>query len=470
MKIRSLMLALLSCVTAALASMPEGRAQTIDVTPAQARVIAKEAYLYGYPMVDNYRIQYSYFVDAKNPEYKAPYNQLFNIPRVFTPDDKAIQTPNSDTPYSWIGLDLRTEPIVFTVPKIEKDRYWSLQLIDLYTQNFAYLGTRTTGNQGGSYMIVGPGWKGTKPKGIDKVIHCETSLASAQFRTQLFNPDDLDNVKRIQNQYLVQPLSAFLKKPAPAPARPIDFMMPLSAEMQKTSLDFFRELNFLLQFAPVEPSERAVRARFAKIGVAANKPFDPDHLKPEIKEALQLGMTDAWADFAALQKRVASGEITSGDLFGTRSFLKNNYLYRMTGAVLGIYGNSREEALYPAYYVDSTGQKLDGVHRYTLHFAPGQLPPVNAFWSITLYEQPSSLLVANPINRYLLNSTMLSQFKRDPDGGLTLLVQNESPGKDQESNWLPAPKGPFSLIMRLYLPKPEALQGKWKAPPLVQAN
>ena len=184
------------------------------------------------------------------PEFKAPYNHLFNIPRVFTPEDKAIQTPNSDTPYSWIGLDLRSEPIVFTVPPIEKDRYWSLQLIDLYTHNFDYLGTRTTGNGGGSFMIAGPGWKGEKPKGITKVIRCETSIASAQFRTQLFNPADLENVKHIQNQYIVRPLSALLGKPAAKPAPPIDFITPLSAEAQRTSLDFYRQLNFLLQFAP----------------------------------------------------------------------------------------------------------------------------------------------------------------------------------------------------------------------------
>jgi hypothetical protein len=446
-------------------------ARAASVSPAEARAIAREAYIYGYPMVDNYRIQYSYFVDTKNPEYKAPYNQLFNIPRVFTPEDKAIQTPNSDTPYSWIGLDLRTEPIVFTVPPIEQKRYWSLQLIDLYTFNFDYLGTRTTGNSGGSFMVAGPDWKGEKPKGITKVIRSETSIASAQFRTQLFNPGDLDNVIRIQKQYIVQPLSAFLGKTAPKSARPIDFMKPLSSEMQKTSLDFYRELNFLLQFAqPPHRSETALMARFARIGVGAGRSFDPDGLSPEIRRAIQDGMADGWSQFAAVKQRVEKGEVTSGDLLGTRAHLKNNYAYRMTGAVLGIYGNSKEEAMYPAYYVDGTGQKLDGTKRYTLRFPPGQLPPVNAFWSMTMYDQPASLLVANPIDRYLLNSTMLPQFKRDVDGGLTLLIQNESPGKDKEANWLPAPKGPFSVIMRLYLPKQEALEGKWTAPPLKRVD
>jgi hypothetical protein len=461
---------LLVCTAAMLVVQPAMAAQTAAVSPAEARAIAKEAYVYGYPMVDNYRIQYAYFVDTKNPEFKAPYNQLFNIPRVFTPEDKAIQTPNSDTPYSWIGLDLRSEPIVFTVPPIEKGRYWSLQLIDLYTHNFDYLGTRTTGNGGGSFMIAGPGWKGDKPKGITKVIRSETSIASAQFRTQLFNPADLDNVKRVQNQYIVRPLSAFLGKAAPKPAPPIDFIEPLSAEAQRTSLDFYSQLNFLLQFAPAAPSEKALMARFAKLGVGAGKTFDAKTLSPEMKKAIEQGMADAWADFNGVVSQVNTGQLASGDLFGTRAYLKNNYLYRMAGAALGIYGNSKEEAMYPAYYVDANGQKLDGAQRYSLRFAPGQLPPVNAFWSMTMYEQPSSLLVANPLNRYLLNSTMLPTFKRDADGGLTLLIQNESPGKDAEANWLPAPKGPFSVIMRLYLPKSEALEGRWKAPAVKPAG
>lgn len=226
------------------------------LTPAEARVIAREAYVYGFPLVDNMRIQFSYFTDKKDPDYKAPYNTLFNIPRVFTPDDKAIQTANSDTPYSWIGLDLRAEPIVFIVPPIAKERYWSLQLIDLYTHNFDYLGSRTTGNDGGSYLIAGPKWSGEKPKGITKVIRCETEIASAQFRTQLFNPADLDNVKKIQAQYIVKPLSAFLNQPAPEAAPSIDFPQPLTPVTQKTSLEFFTLLNFYCSSArPIHPKK-----------------------------------------------------------------------------------------------------------------------------------------------------------------------------------------------------------------------
>jgi hypothetical protein len=206
--------------------------------------------------------------------------------------------------------------------------------------------------------------------------------------------------------------------------------------------------------------------RLAKIGIGARNTFDAANLSPELKTAIEQGMADAWADHSNLQKRIDAKEVTSGDAFGTREFLKNNYLYRMAGAVFGIYANSKQEAMYPVYSVDASGQKLEGANRYSMRFAPSQLPPVNAFWSLTMYELPSSLLCANPLNRYLLNSPMLPQFKRDADGGLTLWVQNDSPGKDKEANWLPAPKGSFLMVMRLYWPKDEALQGKWTAPPL----
>jgi hypothetical protein len=456
---------LVGSLLVACVAVPPAHAQAV-VSPAEARAIAEEAYIYGFPMVDNYRIQHAYFVDRENPEFKAPWNDIRNIPRVYTPEDKAIQTPNSDTPYSMIGMDIRAEPIVLTVPPIEKERYFSIQLIDLYTFNFGYIGSRATGNDGGSFLIAGPGWKGETPKGVKKVIRSETELLLAAYRTQLFNPGDLDNVKKVQAGYKAQPLSAFLGEPAPKPAPAIDFIKPLTPDAQKTSPEFFNILNFVLQFCPTDPSETELMERFAKIGVGAGKTFDAGKLSPEAKTAIEQGVADAWTDLAKLQKRVDAKEVTSGDMFGTREYLKNNYLYRMAAAVMGIYGNSKQEAMYPVYGVDSDGHKLDGANRYTLRFAPGQLPPVNAFWSLTMYELPSSLLVANPLNRYLLNAPMLPQFKRDADGGITLFVQNESPGTDKEANWLPAPKGPFIAFMRLYWPKPEALDGTWKQPPM----
>jgi hypothetical protein len=395
-------------------------ARAADITPAEARAIAKEAYIYGFPLVDSYRIQNSYFVDKQNPEFKAPWNQIHNTPRVYTPADTAIQTPNSDTPYSMIGMDLRAEPIVLTVPAIEKQRYYSIQLIDAYTFNFDYIGSRATGNDAGSFLIAGPNWKGETPKGVKKVLRSETEFVLGFYRTQLFNPDDIDNVKKVQAGYKAQPLSAFLGTAAPKAAPVIDFIKPLSPAEEKTSLEFFNILNFVLGYCPTDPTEVALMARFAKIGVGGGKTMDVSKLSPEMKKAIEEGVADAWAAFGGLEKEVAAGKVTSGDVFGTRAYLKNNYLYRMGAAVMGIYGNSKQEAMYPVYVVDEAKQKLNGANRYTLRFAPGQLPPVHAFWSLTMYELPKSLLVANPINRYLINSPMLPQLKKDADGGLTL--------------------------------------------------
>ena len=460
---RIVSIALTLAMSMGIASMAQ--AET-EVTPAQARAIAKEAYIYANPVVDSYRVIHGYFLDPEDPEFKAPLNEIKNISRVYTHEDKAVQTPNSDTPYSWLGLDLRSEPIVLSVPEIEKDRYFSIQLIDLYTHNFAYIGSRTTGNEGGHFLIAGPGWKGEIPETITTVFRPETELMLAVYRTQLFNPDDLEKVKAIQAGYKVQPLSAFLGKPAPEAAPPIDFIEPVSQEKLRESPTVFEQLNFVLHFCPTHPSEEELMKRFAKLKIGASMVFDWDSFSPKIQAAIGEGIGDAWAEFGELKKKADAGEIGSGDAFGTREHLENNYLYRMAAAVLGIWGNSEEEAIYPSYYVDADGEKLDGANRYTLRFAPDQLPPVEAFWSLTLYELPASLLAENPLDRYLLNSPMLDDFVRDDDGGITLYLQHESPDKDKEPNWLPAPAGPFSAILRLYWPKEKALDGTWKLPPL----
>jgi hypothetical protein len=202
-----------------LYAAPRSAAQEGELmTPNEAGTIAKEAYIYGYPLVDNYRINYSYFVDAKSPEFKAPWNVIDSAARVFRPDDKAIQTPNSDTPYSMLGMDLRAEPLVLTTPPIEKGRYFSVQLIDAYTHNFDYIGSRTTGNGGGHYMVAGPNWKGETPRGAAQVFRSETELAFAFYRTQLFSPPDLERVKTLQAGYRVQPLSTFLGASPPPSA------------------------------------------------------------------------------------------------------------------------------------------------------------------------------------------------------------------------------------------------------------
>ena len=441
------------------------------VTPEQARAIAKDAYIYGYPMVDSYRIQNAYFINPNSPEYKGSWNTVHSVARVFTPADTTIQTPNSDTPYSMLGADLRTEPLVLSVPPMEKDRYYSLQFIDGYTYNFAYVGSRTTGNGGGTYLLAGPGWKGEKPDGVNEVIKADTDFALVAYRTQLFGPDDLANVEKIQAGYKAEPLSKFVGKPALTRAPAIYWPTPLSANDEKTSLRFFDLLDFQLGYAPVMESEKDIRARFASVGLNGQGTFNSDKLSPEMAAAFKAGMADAWAEFNAFKKdKVDTGEVKSGQLFGTREELNGNYLYRMAGAVIGIYANSNAEAMYPVLSTDSDGQPLSGANTYTLTFPDGKLPPANAFWSVTMYKMPESLLVDNPINRYVINSPMLPNLVRNPDGGITLYVQNESPGADKEANWLPAPDGPFTVFMRIYWPKPEALDGTWQPPKLVKTS
>lgn len=454
--------ALLGGMLPALAS-----AQESTMSADEMRLIARDAYIYGYPVLDHYRIQHSYFVDRDHAEYKGPWNQVHNTARVYTPEDRALQSPNSDTPYSFIGADLRAEPLVITMPPVEVGRYYSAQFVDAYTHNFAFVGSRTTGNGGGHFLLAGPRWQGETPQGITAVIRSETELAYVMLRTQLVGPQDMNNVRRVQAGYRAQTLSAFMGRPTPPAAPVIDFPPPLTASEMRKPGEFFKQLNLLLQFAPLHPSEQALRQRLARLGIGPGQHFDAQGLAPEQRSAIEVGIADAWQMLTGLDRQLAAGEITSGDLFGSRERLQNNYLYRMRGAIGGIYGMDREEALYPVYYTDATGRKLDGSqHRYALRFPPGQLPPARAFWSLTLYELPSRTLSRNPINRYLINSPMLGDLQRDADGGITLYVQHDSPGKDKEPNWLPAPAGAFFVALRLYWPESEALSGQWKRPAL----
>jgi hypothetical protein len=450
-------------VTAAVFGLVAGASPLLaaDLDRKEATEIARDAYVYGVPMVSDYATIYAFSINAKSPEYKGPFNTVLNIARVFTPKDKGFVTPNSDTPYTFMGLDLRAEPMVITVPKIEKDRYFVFQLMDLYTFNFAYIGTRATGNDGGTYLIAGPGWKGEPPKGISKVIRSETDFVNVVGRTQLFNPDDLDNVKKIQAGYKLQSLSAFEgKQPLPEPKT--DWIRPIAPAEQKTNPEFYDVLSFLLQFTPIHPSETELRARFEKLGLQPGRKFDVAGLSPDMKTALVEGMKQGQKQIDD-RRAIAKGD--SANFFGTREFLKNDFVARAAGTQVGIGANSKEEALYPIYEKDAAGNALDGTKgRYTLHFKGGDFPPVDAFWSLTMYDLPAQLLVENPIDRYLINSPMLPNLKTDKDGGLTIYIQHDNPGKDKEANWLPAPAGPFMMAMRYYLPKQELLSGAWKSP------
>jgi hypothetical protein len=296
----------------------------------------------------------------------------------------------------------------------------------------------------------------------------ETEFINVVGRTQLFNAGDLENVKEIQAKYRAETLSAFLGRAAAHEAPEVHWIPPVPPDQIKTSLQFFNVMNLLLEFCPSRPSERELRARFSRIGIGPGKTIDVAALSAEMKAALEGGMADGQKEIDA-RREASQGDISN--FFGTRTFLNNDYVARATGAQMGIGANSKEEALYPLYEKDSSGEPLDGSEgSYTLHFGVGEFPPVNAFWSLTMYGLPDQLLVKNSINRYLINSPMLPGLKLDEDGGLTIYIQADSPGEDKEANWLPAPKAPFMLAMRYYLPKPELISGEWKSPAVVRAN
>jgi hypothetical protein len=436
----------------------------------KAKDIAEAGFIYGLPIVMNYGVMYDYAVDRSSGQFKAPFNQIANSASVFTSKDTAIPTPNSDTPYSIVWMDLRAEPMVLSVPAVDPKRYYSVQLCDGNTYNYGYIGSRATGSDAGSYMVVGPGWNGATPSGIKKIFWSSTQFSAAIFRTQLFNPDDIDNVKNVQAGYTAKALSSYLNQPPPAPAPTIEFPK-IDKELVKTN--FFDYLDFALQFAPAAANETEIRNQLARIGVGPGRTFSFKELSLEDKAEVALGMLEGQrkVDEAAANAGKGINGWRVSSLFGDSAFFDGDWLKRAAGAKAGIYGNDAVEATYPGTRTDSDGQTLDGgQHNYTLTFEPGQEPPINAFWSLTMYDGKTQLLIENPINRYLINSPMLPALKTDTDGSLTIYIQNKSPGADKEANWLPAPNGPIYLVMRLYWPKtrpPSILpvgQGTWQPP------
>ncbi len=439
----------------------------------EAKDIAEDGFIYGLPLVMNYAIMYEYAVDRNSGQFKAPFNQIKNEPNVYTYKDTAIVTPNSDTPYSFIWMDLRAEPVVLSVPAIDPKRYYSVMLCDGNTYNYGYIGTRATGSDAGDYMVVGPGWQGDTPAGIKQVFRSSTEFSLAGYRTQLFGPDDLDNVKKVQAGYKVQMLSAYLKQTPPPGASTVDFPK-IDKDLVKTN--FFDYLDFALQFAPAQSNEKEIRAKLARIGVGPGKTFNFRDLPVKHKLEMGLGMKSGQRK---VDKAVAdAGKAINGwrvsGLPGDSAHYNGNWLKRAVAAQAGIYGNDPAEATYPYTRVDSNGRTLDGSkHNYTITFPAEQLPPVNSFWSVTMYDGKSQLLIKNPINRYLINSPMLPGMKKNEDGSLTLYIQKDSPGPDKETNWLPAPDDTIYLVMRLYWPKTEAPsilpagKGTWQPPAVV---
>ena len=423
----------------------------------------------------NYGVMYEFVVDKTSGQYKAPLNTLDNTARVFTYKDTAIVTPNSDTPYSMLWLDLRAEPMVISVPAVDPKRYYSVQLVDGNAYNYGYVGSRATGSEAGDYMVVGPDWNGATPPGVKKAFRSSTQFGLTIFRTQLFAPDDIVNVEKVQAGYKARPLSAYIGQPAPNPAATIDFP---KIDKERVKTDFFDYLDFALQFAPPQPNEADIRAKLAKIGVGPGKTFNFRDLsfedKLEVVIGMKLGQRKVEDAAKGLGKQINGWHISSA--FGDSAFYNGDWLLRAAAAQAGIYGNDAIEAAYPMTRDDIDGKPIDCTQtRYTLTFPAGELPPVNAFWSVTMYDGKTQLLIKNPIDRYLINSPMLPAMKKNADGSVTIYIQHASPGADKEANWLPAPAGPVYLAMRLYWPKvqpPSILppgEGTWKPPGVVKA-
>lgn len=419
---------------------------------AEVRAIAKDAFVYAYPMLYNYKTMYEQTQEQFSPAYIGGFGRFRHYTKTYTPADTDIVTPNNDTPYSWAWLDLRREPWVLSVPALAKERYNVFQWFDLYTHNFAYVGVRTTGYEAGNYLFAGPDWDGDVPEGITEVFHSESDIIGTLTRTDTNGP-----VIDLQRGYVLRPLSEFAGVCPPAPAAGIHW--PMWNEKRALSADFIAYLNFMLQFTKPHPSEKELLARFATIGIAPGKAFTRADLPKETLAAIEQGAADG---LKYLQEEATKLKGSSG-LFGTREFLKNDYTKRALGAYVGIYGNSLEEAYYSSFNGSSDGQPLDGSKKYEIRFGKDHMPPVKFFWSITMYKLPERLLVENEIDRYSIGDRTEGLVKGD-DGSLTIYVQADAPEGDKKANWLPAPKGQFNLIGRFYGPDPSLIDGTYTMP------
>ena len=437
--------------------MPFASAQA-KVTLDEAKAIAKEAYIFNFPLVMMYRTMYLQAIDPKSKSYSGGFGHWLHL-GTSSPKDTDIVSPNNDSPYSYSWVDTRAEPWVLSMPKIEKNRFYTSQWDDLWGFVIGNAGSVEEGNDGVNVLLASPTWKGERPEGITKVIQGDSSFLGSLTRTQLIEPKDFPNVVKIQHQYQLQPLSAFLGQPAPAPAPKVDWK-PWKEGLENTP-EFWDYANFLLQFTTPNPQDKPVLDRMAKIGLGVEV-----ELTDKIKVAMEQGMADAHADL-----KKASLHITDPSLFfRSRKDLNKDYFNRALGVLVGIFGNVKEVSVYFATAKDDKGELFDGSkHNYEMTFAGDKLPPAKNFWSMTMYKLPQRWLVDNPINRYSIGSATPG-LKSAPDGSITLYIQAQSPGKDKESNWLPAPEGPFWPIMRTYGPGKAILNKTWKLPVIKRVN
>jgi hypothetical protein len=456
------------CITALVLAGCAG-SQNGSTTPEEIQTITEEAYIFSFPILDSYKMLFAMALYPESGGYEAPLNVMTHKSELLGPDYTLIVRPNNDTLYSAAWLDLRAEPMVLSVPAVPLDRYYSFQLIDLYTHNFAYVGSRATGPEAGNYLITGPGWLGESPEGITAVIPCETTFAFALARTAVFGPEDTPNVAAIQEQYAVEPLSEFAGTPPP-PAAAAPQLPPYNPE-QARSAGFVALINAILPYLGQHPSEAELWRRFAKIGIGAD--FDLESLEPEIRTAMDAGVAAALEQIETEGANLGSrqhGWMLTEASFGTREAMQGRYLRRAGAAAFGLWGNDLEEAFYPEASIDADGEALDATrHDYVVHFAADELPPVKSFWSLSMYNLPLMHFIHNPIDRYTLGDRTQGVVY-GKDGSLTVYLQHESPGEDRETNWLPAPDGPFSLQMRCYWPEPERLDPLYAPPPVRKLN
>ncbi|MFO1407922.1 MAG: DUF1254 domain-containing protein [Steroidobacteraceae bacterium] len=432
-----------------------------------------EAVVYGYPLVimDVTKKKTTNF--AAPAAFGAPVNQFCNVRAFPDASFKDVVRANVDTLYSSVFLDLAAEPIVLSVPDTH-GRYYLMPMMDAWTNVFASPGKRTTGTKAGHFAITGPGWKGTLPSGVTEV-KSPTNMVWIIGRTQTNGPQDYAAVHAIQDGYRLVPLSKF-GRPYTAPPGKVDPAVdmktpPVEQVAKMTSAQFFDRFAHLLKDNPPPASEAPILAKLAKIGIVPGQPFDPSKLDPAVAKGLSQALP------AALAKLNEASAKTGAPVNGWRvppmvlGQYGSQYGVRAAVAMFGLGANVPADAVYPSVYVDADGQPLDGAHRYVIHFDKGQVPPVEAFWSVTMYD-PHSFFVANSINRYAVSSWM--PLVKNADGSIDLYVRHDSPGKDKEANWLPAPaSGAFNMTMRMYWPSekaPSIIDGSWKPPGVKKAQ
>jgi len=454
--------------TLALNASPTAQAAE-PINEQDAHAIGVTAYTYLYPLVTMDLTRKQLTNVAKTEGLSAPMNAFANIRAYPTADMKVVVRPNFDTLYSSAWLDLTKEPVIVSVPDTH-GRYYLLPMLDMWTDVFASPGWRTTGTQAGNFLVAPSGWTGSMPDGVTR-IDAPTPYVWIIGRTKTDGPADYAAVNAIQSDLKITLLSGWGRSAPPVVGTVdpgVDMKTPPKVAVDAMPAGkFFAYAAEILKLQPPHITDQPILAQMQRIGIERGKSFDIDKVDPAIKAGLETAPQDglklmAWK--VPSLARVANGWSMNTDTMGVYG---NYYLKRAIITQLGLGANLPEDAIYPLNIADETGKPLDGGNAYVLHFDKGAAPPVNAFWSVTLYDA-EGYQVANSLNRFAVSSWM--PFKFDPDGSLDLYFQNASPGADKEANWLPAPKGAFNLTMRLYAPKSDALTGKWNPPPVTKAG